>query len=52
MIHAVTLRNGKASYRNRFVMTGSLKSEIGAGKAIYGSIHEPLPGRPCPAACR
>jgi carotenoid cleavage dioxygenase len=46
MIHAVTLRNGKASYRNRFVMTGSLKSEIGAGKAIYGSVLSPIPVDP------
>jgi carotenoid cleavage dioxygenase-like enzyme len=46
MIHAVTLRNGKASYRNRFVMTGGLKSEIGAGRALYGSMLNAVPVDP------
>ncbi|MBN36561.1 MAG: hypothetical protein CMM46_17635 [Rhodospirillaceae bacterium] len=43
MINAVSLRNGEASYRNRFVMTGSLKSELGVGHALYGSIIDPRP---------
>ena len=35
MIHAVTLRDGRASYRNRWVMSEGLKEERKAGRALY-----------------
>jgi carotenoid cleavage dioxygenase-like enzyme len=35
MIHAISLRDGRASYRNRWVMNEGLKEERAAGKAIY-----------------
>jgi carotenoid cleavage dioxygenase len=35
MIHAITLRDGRAAYRNRWVMNDGLKEERKAGKAIY-----------------
>ena len=38
MIHAVYLREGKASYRNRFIETKGLLAERRAGKALYGGI--------------
>jgi carotenoid cleavage dioxygenase len=37
MIHAVTLRDGKASYRNAWVRTKGLEAEIRAGRPLYGS---------------
>lgn len=42
MIHAVTLRNGSASYRNRYVQTKYLLKERKAGKALYGGILHPV----------
>jgi carotenoid cleavage dioxygenase len=38
MIHGVTLRDGKASYRNRFVVTPGLRHERAAGRALFGGI--------------
>ena len=35
MIHAVTLRDGKASYRNRYVVSEGLREEQRAGRALY-----------------
>jgi carotenoid cleavage dioxygenase len=35
MIHAITLREGRAFYRNRFVRSEGLKEERRAGKALY-----------------
>lgn len=35
MVYAVYLRDGKAAYRNKWVMTDALKVEIDAGEAIY-----------------
>lgn len=35
MVYAVYLRDGKAAYRNRYVMTDALKVEIEAGEAVY-----------------
>jgi carotenoid cleavage dioxygenase len=35
MIHAITLRDGRASYRNRWVMSDGLKEERAAGEALY-----------------
>jgi carotenoid cleavage dioxygenase len=38
MIHAVTLSEGRASYRNRFVETPGLLREREAGRALFGGI--------------
>lgn len=38
MIHAITLRDGRASYRNRWVQSDGLKEERQAGKALYPGI--------------
>jgi carotenoid cleavage dioxygenase len=35
MIHAVTLRDGRASYRNRWVESAGLREERRAGKALF-----------------
>ena len=42
MVHAFTLRNGRASYRNRWVRTGKFLAEAAAGRAL-GSVFEPPP---------
>lgn len=38
MLHGVRLRDGKASYRNRYVRTTGFEEEKKAGKAIHGGI--------------
>jgi carotenoid cleavage dioxygenase len=43
MIHAVELRDGRASYRNRWVATAGLRAERRAGRAVYGSVRQPFP---------
>jgi carotenoid cleavage dioxygenase-like enzyme len=43
MIHAIELRDGKASYRNRWVTTAGLRAERRAGRAVYGSVRQPFP---------
>jgi carotenoid cleavage dioxygenase-like enzyme len=35
MIHAITLRDGRASYRNRYVQSEGLREEREAGRALY-----------------
>ena len=40
MIHAVTFREGRASYRNRFVRTAGLLAEREAGRALWAGIAE------------
>ncbi len=42
MIHAVYIDKGKANYRNRFVETEELLAERRAGKALYGSVLQPI----------
>ncbi len=42
MIHAVYIQNGKASYRNRFVLTDQLQVERRLGKAVYGGVECPF----------
>src|SRR5437016_2254209 len=42
MIHAVYIADGKAHYRNRYVRTQELLDEQRAGKALYGSLLEPI----------
>jgi hypothetical protein len=41
MIHGVWLDNGRARYRNRYVMTKGLKAEIHAGHALWGGVMTP-----------
>ncbi len=43
MIHAITLREGRASYRNRWVQGDGLKEERTAGKALYPGLLEMRP---------
>jgi carotenoid cleavage dioxygenase-like enzyme len=38
MIHAITLRDGRAHYRNRFVMSAGLQEERAAGRATFPSL--------------
>jgi carotenoid cleavage dioxygenase len=38
MLHALRLRDGKAAYRNRFVVTAGLRAERRAGRALYGGM--------------
>ncbi|MGH7789223.1 MAG: carotenoid oxygenase family protein, partial [Candidatus Binatia bacterium] len=35
MVHAITLRDGRASYRNRWVMSDGLREERKVGRALY-----------------
>lgn len=38
MLHAVDLRDGRASYRNRWVLSRGLLAECRAGRALYGGL--------------
>jgi carotenoid cleavage dioxygenase-like enzyme len=40
MIHAITLRDGRAHYRNRFVMSAGLQEERAVGRATFPSLLE------------
>jgi carotenoid cleavage dioxygenase-like enzyme len=40
MIHAITLREGRAFYRNRYVQSDGLREERAAGKALYKGLLE------------
>ncbi|MBM3646198.1 MAG: carotenoid oxygenase family protein [Alphaproteobacteria bacterium] len=42
MVHGVTVENGKASYRNRFVLTAGLRADRRAGRTIYGGLLNPI----------
>jgi carotenoid cleavage dioxygenase len=42
MLHGVRVRNGKASYRNRYIRTEGWKEEKAAGKAVYPSVMDPI----------
>ncbi len=42
MLHALYIRDGKASYRNRFVQTDQLRVEKRVGKAVYGGVECPF----------
>src|SRR6516165_8169586 len=46
MIHAIEFRNGRATYRNRFIRTSGLAMEREAGRSIWPGLRE----RPDPAA--
>lgn len=40
MLHSVTLRDGRAVYRNRWIRTAALAAEERAGRALYGGLGE------------
>lgn len=46
MIHAVYIKDGKASYSNKFVETSGLIRERKAGKALYGGLSNLMPMDP------
>jgi len=41
MLHGVQIKNGKASYRNRYVRTRGFEIEQKAGKAVWSGLLEP-----------
>lgn len=41
MLHSVRFERGRVQYRNRWVMTDSLKEEIAAGHALWKGVKEP-----------
>lgn len=40
MLHAISLRDGRATYRNRYVRTKGLEEDIAAGRALRAGIME------------
>lgn len=50
MVHALFLRDGRASYRNRYVETVGLQRERQEGRSLYGGFMNPseFPCRPVP----
>src|SRR5689334_22679778 len=38
MLHGVWLEGGRARYRNRWVLTNSLRAEMKAGRALFGGM--------------
>lgn len=46
MLHAVHLRDGKISYRNRWVRTGAFQRETTAGTALWTGLLEPMADNP------
>jgi carotenoid cleavage dioxygenase len=42
MLHAVRFRDGKVTYRNRWVQTGGLQEEKAAGHALWKGLKEPM----------
>ena len=42
MIHGVWLADGRARYRNRYVLTKGLQAEIRAGRALWGGLMTPV----------
>ncbi|AUR51013.1 hypothetical protein CUN60_01400 [Aquella oligotrophica] len=46
MIHRISIKDGKVSYKNAFVKTNGLQAELKAGKALYGGIALPIPPDP------
>jgi carotenoid cleavage dioxygenase len=46
MLHAFTIDNGKASYRNRFVRTPKFDLEREAGQAMFGAFGNPMTSDP------
>ena len=42
MLHGVRIRDGAASYRNRYIHTRGWQTENARGQSVYGSIIDPL----------
>jgi carotenoid cleavage dioxygenase-like enzyme len=42
MIHGIWLSQGRARYRNRYVLTKGLRAEIRAGRALWGGVMTPI----------
>lgn len=42
MVHGIWLEDGKARYRNRYVMTKGLQAEVRAGRALWGGVMTPI----------
>jgi carotenoid cleavage dioxygenase-like enzyme len=38
MVHGFILKDGRAAYRNRYVMTEGLRAEMKAGRALFGGL--------------
>ena len=52
MVHAVSFRDGRASYRNRWVRTQGLAAEREAGRALWpGYLERPDPESPGSVRC-
>ena len=41
MLSSVRIRDGKATYKSKFVMSEKLKAEMAAGKAVFGAYRNP-----------
>jgi carotenoid cleavage dioxygenase len=49
MVHAVSVRDGQATYRARWIRTEGLRAEEQAGHALFtGILEKPRPGAPAP----
>ena len=46
MVHALRFHDGHASYRNRWVGTRALETELGADRALFTGVMEPPAGNP------
>ena len=46
MLHAVHIRDGRVTYRNRWVRTTALEQETAAGRPLWSGIMEPLGNNP------
>ncbi|MGE3846541.1 MAG: carotenoid oxygenase family protein [Gammaproteobacteria bacterium] len=46
MVHAFRLRDGRVSYRNRWVRTEKLNREVAAGRALFGTFGNPATSEP------
>jgi carotenoid cleavage dioxygenase len=42
MVHAFTVRDGRVSYRNRWVQTAKWRADAEAGEALFGAFGNPL----------
>jgi len=52
MIHGIRIRDGKASYRNRWVRNRGIEEEFAAGRATFRGLLEMDPGEGGVGNCR
>src|SRR5438093_8627745 len=45
MIHAITLGDGRAQYRNRYVLSAGLKEERAAGRGLFSGLLDIVPSQ-------